>query len=101
MLTSLMTNGTRKALYNIFGLRTLPAPRVFIASRTRPISPLSMGTKDMEMSMPSVIARGVCTCERLRVILTVDMLIPISAQINNPPSLLTIESAESQLCVTA
>ena len=55
-----------------------------------------MGTKDMEMSMPSVTARGVCTCERLRVIRTAATDIESATPKKSAAKRLSMESAACQ-----
>ena len=79
----------------------LPAPRVFIASRTRAISSFSIGTNDMAISMPSVTARGICTCERLLVIRTGVADIPGTIARNTAPKRFAIDQPASNVPVAA
>ena len=93
IFTSLITKGTRNALYRIFGLSMLPAPRVFIASLTLFISAPRTGGKDEAISIPSVTPRGTLKAERLLVISAGSTLIPSAAARNTEAKRLNIATA--------
>ena len=60
-----------------------------------------MGTNDIAISIPSVTERGVCTCERLRVMRTGVADIPGTIARNTAPKRFAIDQPESIVPVAA
>lgn len=96
MVTIRITKGIRKARYKILGLKIRPAPLVFIASLTRLLSPFNIGTNDIEINIPSVMARGVRICERQRVIWTLETDILKATPKKSAPKRFSMAMAESR-----